>query len=99
MPVVYPGKRARITVKDETVDPPALDDPTSLTVRYGVEGDATPIVKTWPADGEIVHDGAGLFHIEIVCDAPGTWTVRAEASNGLVGVDEDSWYVRPSAFT
>ena len=96
----FPGvrKRVTITVTNETLVPPALADPTALTVEYGPLT-STPTTKPFPADAAIVHDSTGVFHIDIDCPTPGQWGVRAAATSGIVGVSEETWEVDTSNFT
>lgn len=95
----FPGvrKRVTITVTDETLDPPVLSDPGELEVEYGPVGE-TPTTKTWPADDEIENDSTGVFHIDIDCPTDGLWAVRAAATSGVIGVDEETWFVKASHF-
>lgn len=96
----YPGARVRVswTVTDETLDPPALADPTAQTVLYGYKGDTTPTELQWPDDAAVVHDAEGEFHVDVDCPDVGTVFVDIVATEGLVGATETSWRISRPAF-
>lgn len=95
----FPGVRKRVsfTTKDMTFKPPRLADPTQIRVEFGLKHEV-PVEFMWPAPGsQIIQDDLGSFHIDLDCDRHGEWACRIE-SDGLVGVQEVSWYVDESNF-
>ena len=92
----YPGARKRlvITVKNETVTPAVLADPTTLTITWGPLG-GTTTTKSYPTDGVVVHDSTGTFHIDIDCATAGSYFAHV-TSTGVVGSSLAEWIIDPS---
>lgn len=99
---LFAGTRiiARWTVTDETTDPPALADPTTMAVLFGRVGGTQnpPTQLDYPADIEIVRDSVGTFHLEIDCPDPGEWVVDVYPNSGIVGAAEKRWSITKTAF-
>lgn len=64
-----------------------LTDPTTITIRICAPG--------WIIVGlkEVIRDGEGLYHVEVVADKPGLWTWRWETTGGVWTGDQGSFYV------
>lgn len=95
----YPGVRKRVTfyVTDNTQEPPVLADPTTFTITYGpMVGNTT--AKAWPVDGEVVHGGTGVFHIDVDGPTSGRWGARGVAAGAVVGAWDVYWSIDPSEF-
>lgn len=94
----YPGARVRVswTVTDETQDPAELADPDAQEVRYGRIGD-DPTVVEWPGV-DIIHDGTGLFHLDIDCPLVGHYAADIESTEGVVGSTQVTWRISKPAF-
>lgn len=73
-------------------------DPASVTVRLQPpSGD--PATFTYPADVEIERLALGSFKCTLpVTTVSGRHYVRVVWSGGITGAEEDSFFVRPSAF-
>lgn len=64
-----------------------IRDPARVktTFQYGV-------------DSDVVRDGVGLYHVDLVLNLSGTWYYRWQSTGNLVTAEETSFIVRLSVF-
>ena len=95
MSVYIEGQAVRVTV---TCKVGAVNtDPTTLVfrVRNAVGAISTHIYGT---DVEVVRDSLGVFHMDVLLDAGGSWDVRCETTGAAAGASETSFDVNFSRF-
>jgi hypothetical protein len=74
-----------------------LTDPTTLVVKYRAPG-GTTTTKTYGTDAAVVKDSTGKYHINVITDAAGEWSVRWVSTGTGAGAIEDTFHVRSSRF-
>ncbi len=90
------GETARLSVAiTDSAGAPA--DPGTLRLKTKSPNNQVQ-TYTFGASGEVIRDGAGLFHADILLNAPGTWAWRWETSAPNAGADEGAFAVRPTRF-
>jgi hypothetical protein len=64
-----------------------LQDPATIAIKICSPG--------WliSAASNPVHDGLGLYHVDVVADKSGLWTWRWETTGGVWTGDQGSFYV------
>jgi len=92
----------------------ALGDMPRFSAAFSVDGAATDpgIVKflwrtpdgfeddyTYGTDSELVKAGTGNYHVDLLLDAAGTWTMRWVSAGSCTSAEEFRLRVEPSAFT
>jgi hypothetical protein len=88
-------KRLRFRCYDETVTPHVAADPTALTVIIDLPVGAT-VNTVWPADGVIVRESVGVFHLDYTTTESGLMQVRGEATGALVVAEQLAFSVAPT---
>jgi hypothetical protein len=73
-----PAQEVRISIAVRDIDD-VLADPGTLTLRV-IRPDGLELVLTYAA-GQIVKDGTGLYHYDLLLAASYAWKVRVEADN------------------
>ncbi len=66
-------------------------DPTTLTLTIE-KPDGTKVIK---ALADVVKDGTGTYHFDIIVDQPHNWCYQWKGT-GVVAMDETYFTVRPS---
>jgi len=89
-----------IEIRDNTsaATPKPLVDPSALTVKYGLVEDATPVVKVFGADVEVVKVSVGIYQITIDCPDAGRWATLWEPSGTYKGSLAQYWSVDRKPF-
>ncbi len=93
------GETARLSVAitDSTAAPAAPADPGVLRLKVKSPNNQVQ-TYTYGASGEVIRDATGLFHADILLNAPGTWAWRWETDAPNAGADEGTLAVRPTRF-
>lgn len=89
------GDLVRIDTRVELAS--VLTDPTALAFTIK-EPDGVITTKSWPADGQVVKDGVGLFHYNHTVVKPGNHAYRWAATGTVVSAEEVKFQVRRSEF-
>lgn len=80
------GTRVRVSATIYDIDD-VLTDPTNLKFKFidplGVETE-----YIYLTDPEIVNDGVGLFHVDLLISSSGTWRYRYETTGNVVIASE-----------
>jgi len=66
---------------------PVPADPTTITFRYH-RPDSTTGVATFGVDTTVVRDGIGSYHLDLLLDAVGLWTVRVTGTGTVTAPAE-----------
>jgi hypothetical protein len=68
----------------------APTDPTTVAATVRKPDGTTTVYTT-----EIVHDGTGRYHLNVVCDQAGEWTWKFVGTGTAADVDTGGFYVKP----
>jgi len=67
-------------------------DPTTVTAKVmDPSGNVTTYV--YGTDAELVRDGTGIYHLDVVTDEEGEWRFRFEGTGTCTAVEESSFGV------
>jgi hypothetical protein len=86
------GQSVRLSVTFTNPDGTAYD-PVVVQFIYHAPLSVVALTKTYGTDAEVIKDGVGLYHMDLIADEPGEWHYRAEGSGNGQAVEEDSFYV------
>jgi hypothetical protein len=95
----YKGQWVRLAVPIEApfkLNGSALDPTQVVCITRNPVGLKT--TKTYGIDIEVVKDGVGYYHRDILLDVVGEWWYRWEGHGAVEAVIEASLYVEPSLF-
>jgi hypothetical protein len=90
------GETARISAPFTVDGVPT--DPTAVTVRVWKFGAVSPVVLNAGSTPPVVHDGPGLYHVDVLTDVLGPWHYRIEGTGAAAGVFEGSLTVLQTPF-
>jgi hypothetical protein len=90
------GETARISAPFTVDGVPT--DPTAVTVRVYKFGIPAPVVLNAASSPPVVHDGVGLFHVDVLTDVLGPWHYRIEGTGPAAGVYEGMLTVLQTPF-
>jgi hypothetical protein len=90
------GETARISAPFSVDGVPT--DPTTVTVRIWKYGVASPLVLNAASSPPVVHDGLGLYHVDVLTDVLGPWHYRIEGTGAAAGVFEGALTVLQTPF-
>ena len=92
--IVKTGQRVRASQTFTVSGTPT--DPTTITAKVkDPSGNVSAYI--YNTNVELVRDGTGLYHIDIITDEDAEWMVRFEGTGACVHVDEIAFRCR-SAF-
>lgn len=74
----------------------SLMDPT--TIEYSVKRPNGTITIYPSTCATLVHEGTGLYHVDLTVDLSGTWYYRFSGSGAATGANEELFNVVPSQF-
>ena len=90
-------KATQFEVYDDGTDTWVPTDPT--TVKCVIKApDGTVTTYVYGTDVELVKDGAGVYHLDVVANQNKRWHYRYEGTGTCTAVEEGSFQVR-SAFS
>jgi hypothetical protein len=92
------GDVARLTGTFRAFDGVTLQDPGSLQVLVKTPGGVTT-TYTYPASAQIVHEGTGVFHVDVDVTEPGTWRYRWVATGVGKAAEPGSFEASPDPLT
>jgi hypothetical protein len=75
-----------------------LADPTTITAKI-LKGDGVALTKLFGTDVEVVKESTGIYHIDIVTDVHGVWTIRWEGTGTVKAAIEQRFNVKRSDFS
>lgn len=75
----------------------ALTDPTTVNFKL-LDGANVETDYAWPSATQIVRDGIGQFHVDVVTTKAGSHTYRFTGTGTLVAACEHDFFVQPSRF-
>ncbi len=90
------GDQVRLSATFTDVDGAAVD-PTVITVKWAAPNGAVTDL-TYGVDLNVTQEETGVFYVDFVPDAAGTWAYRWESSGTVTAAAEGAFMVRRSAF-
>jgi hypothetical protein len=92
------GDVARAAVVFAPVATGTPTDPTAVTCRV-MAPSGTVTTYTYGTDTALVKDSTGTYHLDITLTEPYTWHVRWQGTGAVATAEEQTFYVRQSAFS
>lgn len=84
---VLSGSRVRVKVVFQAVDTTTNADPTAVAFKVlSPLSGATATTYTYGATADVVKDGVGLYHLDVIVNIKGNWTVQM-LGTGATGIN------------
>ncbi len=85
------GQSVRLSASFTNPDGAAYD-PGTVTITYKAPASAS-VSKVYGQDAEVMRDGLGKYHMDIIVTAAGEWYYRTDGAGGGQAAAEDAFYV------
>jgi hypothetical protein len=73
-------------------------NPTTVRFKSLSPEDRTPTTLVYGTDTALSRPSTGVYQVDLLLDAPGTWAIRWESTGNYVYADEQTIAVGPSLF-